>query len=340
MNTTVVDPNTRLTYTVATPKINIEPVEKLVNNSSVVRINLIYNKIINIYSENGITEDSLSFKDILVPDQNYSFFQEILKEGLSEINEELNSAVNFITYRYGVNLSSFENRGNTWQNGLHTFYPFRKSLNQIAVQLGGNCCTATTYNCYEGGFVLVVGAPGIVARGTYGKDAGENILPGSIILYGYYVLVDEYNNGIIYHYRSNVPSMTNVDVPLSWNLDVYDYKTKSWGKAIGSIIINRKDIIIESVVKRVVPRITYVPNTVEVNSPRVIQTRTSTTLQQSNGLVTRSIPINQSNQINLEPSKVEVPSYAPVIREEIESTRVNESLIGELITRNVITFYS
>jgi hypothetical protein len=323
---------------IETKQIQIDPVAIHV---PVVKINSLYNKIINIYSESGITNENIALEEILVPDSSYTFLREVIKEGDPEILDELVAAGNFMEANYGIDIKQFKDLGNFWKLGEHTFYPYQKGIKQIAVQLGCNCCGVTTYNCYEGGFVLVIGAPGVVARGTYGKDIGENIAPGSVILYGYYVLVDENNNGSIYHFRSNVPSRTNIEIPLSWNLDVYDYKSDLWGKSIGSIIINKRNLVLTSPKRDVSNRITYVPSKVEVNVPTgVTQTRTTTSVRQNNGLGITQIPISSRIQNNVTISKVTVPTYAPIIQQEVAINSNLINLVGDLISRNVITFYS
>jgi hypothetical protein len=299
-----------------------------------------YTNVVNIYADIGLLNENITLEDILYQDKNYSFLQEVLREGEQELQLDLNGATEFLLNRYGVDLSKFRFVDGYWQSGEHRFFPYFRRGDYHASQLNCNYFNTAMSNCIEGGFVLIVGAPGIVARGSYGKEIGENISPGSIIFYGYYVFIEENVKGTVYHMRSNVPSHTSVETPLSWNLDVYDYKNNIWGKSIGSCIIDKKSLDIERHKNVVVENVSYIPmnNNVPVVTG-VRNTRTVTTYRNNEPLplIVNNIPVT-STRSDLITRNVNVPRYAPIIREELIDVQENLNIVAFLVSRSVVTF--
>lgn len=303
----------------------------------IVKVNTLYGKIINIYSDLGLTIDEFSLETLLLPDVNFNFYQSILMESQQGIEEELLSATKFYLEKFGIDLSKFKkNNEGIWYSGEHRFYPYQKAGNQIGVEIGGNCCGATSFNCVEGGFVLVIGAPGVIARGEYGTDVGENIPAGSVIFYGYYVFLDEYNNKKVYHFRSNTPSRTDVNVPLTWNLDVYDYKNNYWGISIGSSVITRVNLVINQQQQFISNTPTLVSG-IQSGYSQIgsRQTRTTTSVV-TPGI--SNIPLIDQRTQNAVITPVSVPTYSPVIKQELVNINKLDTLRALIISRNVITF--
>lgn len=318
-----------------------------------------FSKIQNVYGDIPLINADIALRDILIPDPDYSFFKTYLQEGPAELQAELTEAVTFYAQRFGIDLNKFAKTSDYWISGEHRFYPYVKQGDYTATQLACNCCMLTDYSYIEGGFVLVVGAPGINARGTYGKMEGEHITPGSLIFFGYYILVDENNRGSIYHFRSVNPSISSSNAPLRWNLDVYDYREKLWGKSIGSTIVDKKEMIVSR--PTITSNTSYVPTTVPVNVPSGVR-QTSTAVTRTVGTVgtavqgvnrpafpltatpVRVVPGSTSSTV-LYPgqqtvinSTVNVPTVAPVIREEITGVEEERGTTAMLITRSIVTF--
>ena len=308
-------------------------------NNTVDRIGNRYCNIINIFSDIPLTSADITLEDILAPDLEYKFLRTTLRESDQELQSELQGAVDFYSTKFGIDLSRFRNSNGYYQSGEHRFYPYLRQGPQTAVSLTGNCCGVMNSNCIEGGFVVIIGAPGIVARGSYGENLGENIPAGSIIFYGYYVLVSENNIGRIYHFRSDVPSRSTVDVPLTWNLNVFDYKIRAWGKSIGSSVIDKKEKDNRNrITQRLIPTTSYVLGSTPVSVPSgVTQTNTVTTLRNGEPypLIVNEVPIARSNNTSIHSSIVNVPTYAPVIKEEAITYLEGNAT---LISRSIITF--
>jgi len=319
-----------------------------------IKVSRKYSKVLNIYSDIPLVDADIALRDILVPDPDYTFFKLLPPD--VDVQSELSEAFQFYAQRFGIDLAKFTRTNNYWISGEHRFYPYIRQGEYSATQLVGNC-SLIDYNCIEGGFVLVVGAPGINARGTYGKLEGENIIPGSVIFFGYYLLIEENNRGTIYHFRSATPAITSNNTPLRWNLDVYDYKEKLWGKSIGSTVLDKKEVTINRPVINTVTG--YTPITVPVNVP--------TGIRQTSTAVTRTVPVNtyvstpasafpltatpvravqtaaQSTvvspmQSSVIESTMRVPAMAPVIRDEITNIAEAQGTSAVLLTRSIITF--
>jgi len=324
--------------TVVEPIVPIVPIETI---SPIIRVNSEYCKILNIYADIALSDENVTLEDILSPDKLYTFFRSILRENDAELQSELQTAVKFYLDQYGIDLSKFKPTDGYWQSGEHRFYSYIKKGDYHGIRISGNCCSLSNSTCIEGGFVLVVGAPGIIARGSYGKEIGENISPGSIIYFGYYVFIEENNKGTIYHFRSNSPSRTSVEVPLTWNLDVYDYKSTSWGKSIGSAIIEKKNNRLIQNRKALLTTTSYVPSVATTTAPVGIrQTRSVTTVRNNEPfpLIVNEVPVASSSQTNLITSTSDVPTYAPIIKEELVDIQQLANLSAILISRSVITF--
>lgn len=318
-----------------------------------IKLSRKYSKVFNTFSDIPLENADISLQDILTPDPDYNFFKIYLREGPAEIQGELANAIQFYAERFGIDLNKFNKSPQYWYSGEHRFYPYIKQGEYSATQLTGNCCGIIDYTFIEGGFVLVVGAPGIKARGTYGKTDGENIIPGSVIFFGYYILVDEANRGNIFHIRSVTPSITSSNTPLRWDLDIYDYREKNWGKSIGSTVIDKKDLVVNR--PTITTTTSYVPTMVPVSVPSGLrQTSTAVTRTVANGVVNTgpafpltATPIRptytsstvvspvQSTFVN---SNIEVPTVAPVIRDEITNISEEKGLLVTLITRSIVTF--
>ena len=310
--------------------------------SQVIKVSSKYNKIYNIYSEVGFTESNIILDYILNFDQNYTFFTNIMRETSDELQMEVMSASQFYLDRFGIDLSKFNKLPDgSWTLGEHSFYPYIKDRNEQAIEVSNSCCGVTNYKCVEGGFVLSIGAPGVVSKGTYGKETGENISAGSLIFYGYYVFIDEKNQGKIYHLRSNSPSKSNIEIPLSWNFDVYDYSTSSWGKSIGLSILDSNKMNLNKTTNTNVNVVSNVPvvNTVQV--PKGYKyTESSVSLRNNEPLplIVNNVPISNMMKTEMLVSNVQVPSYAPIIKQEIVRQQENINIKSTLVSRCIITF--
>lgn len=339
---TVVRPATVTQEVVPTSElVQSQPILRPVIKTMVTKVGSRYSKVINIFGDIGYLDSSIKLEDILVQDKLYSFFKEILLETDTQIGSELQSAVQFYNDRFGVDLSKFKPVDGYWISGEHRFYPYQKMGNYHAFEIDGPCCAPISKTCIEGGFVLSVGSPGLVGRGTYGKETGENISPGSIIFFGYYVLIDEDSNGSIYHFRSNTPSKTSVEVPLTWNLDVYDYRTTMWGKSIGSSIVEKKGVNAQRIGTSVVNTQGFVPTVTTINSPvgtRQIDTLTTIRNNEPMPLIVNNVPVAASSRTEVLTSPVNVPTYAPIIRQELMEYQDDITSNVVLISRNTITF--
>jgi len=316
------------------------------------KIHTRFNKIINIYGDIGFNSEDITLELLIVPDKGYTFFQNILKDTNEGIKEEIQGAANFFLVKYGLDLGKFKNVDGIWHLGEHRFYPYIRTGEFLAAQFGGNCCSTETFNSYEGGFILTVGAPGFVAKGEYGTEVGENIPAGSIIFYGYYAFIDEYDTRTLYHFRSHVPSRSDVNVPLTWNLDIYDYEDQRWGKAVGSCVLDRTNLTVSRTEQVQVNTSGYAVNNYQVNVPtgrRDVRTTVSYNepipiptnpfpLIATPSSVMANIPISDFRSSATLTTPVNVPVYSPIIKKDLVNVRSNDNIKLLVLNRNVITF--
>ena len=61
----------------------------------IIKVNNVYCKVINIYADIGLNDENVALEDILVPDRNFTFLRDILRESEIEINSDIQAAAAF-----------------------------------------------------------------------------------------------------------------------------------------------------------------------------------------------------------------------------------------------------
>ncbi len=172
-----------------------------------------------------------SFTDLISIDPQYIFLQKVIKQSKEVVQEELTNAFKFFKEQFGISLEQFKPKDQKFYYHSHSFFGFfvNPSINYHTISItDSNTSSIVDGIVSDGGFVFIVGEPGLIAYGKYGGTNGRLIQAGSIIKWGYYKLSGKsFQPSKIIHYRTKHPYLPNNN----HIIDVFDFSSKLWGKS-------------------------------------------------------------------------------------------------------------
>lgn len=193
-----------------------------------------FDDVLLFVAETEIAKEGNPLSALLVSDPSFEFLRNVMEESEDAIKEEVGNAINFFKSQFGIDVSSFEKKGDAWVSGEHKFMSHYVSPTVGYRPYFTKTKCLASGEVLSGGFEVFVGHPGIMAKGKYGGETGKIIPAGSILVFGYYKI--KFNDGTnrIMHYRSPGPLMSDLTTVFPIDCDIYDFELKMWGRAVGT----------------------------------------------------------------------------------------------------------